>query len=146
MSFLYGLCLVIMRIVQLGCSILLMYGVVEVFEILQNCMLLPNHEKLPQRNYKKCEIWFIFNWVVVTLAILQIVYELFLRDKLIAEPISDTEFYKRLAVPGLEVVLNWYLMWVIFSFMLILKKAGSDGYGNSDMNSEDKELKLLSKA
>ncbi|XP_021955591.1 uncharacterized protein LOC110851949 [Folsomia candida] len=104
MTLLFGICLVIMRIVQLGCSILLLYGVVE-------------------KNYKKCEVWFIFSCVVITLAALQILYEIMVRDKLVGQGAETSPpFLLRIAVPGLELLLTWYLMWVILAFMHQLKR------------------------
>ncbi|ODM96597.1 hypothetical protein Ocin01_10073 [Orchesella cincta] len=102
-TLLFSILLVILKIIQLCVSILLLYGSVE-------------------RDYRKCQIWFLFGCVLIGIAVLVIIFETTVRDKLVS---SDTELWMRLIIPISEILVNWYLMWVIYAFMRELKRDGA---------------------
>jgi hypothetical protein len=57
--------------------------------------------------------------VLVTLAVLHILFETTVRDKLV---VDEEPMYIRILIPTFEILLNWYLMWVVFAFMTQLKR------------------------
>jgi len=102
-TLLFSILLVILKITQLCVSILLLYGAVE-------------------KDYRKCQVWFIFGCVLIGIAILLIIFETTVRDTLVTD---DTEMWMRVIIPISEILVNWYLMWVIFAFMRELKREGA---------------------
>ena len=59
---------------------------------------------------------------MVILAALQILFEILLRDGLVIEYGRSPSFIWRIIIPSLELFLHWYFMWVIFAFMLQLRR------------------------
>jgi len=102
-TLLFSILLVILKIIQLCVSILLLYGSVE-------------------RDYRKCQVWFLFGCVLIMIAVLLIIFETTIRDSLVTD---DTPMWMRVIIPISEILVNWYLMWVIYAFMRELKRDGT---------------------
>ncbi len=81
---------------------------------------------------------------MVILAALQILFEILLRDGLVVYGKSPSFIW---IIPSLELFLHWYFMWVIFAFMLQLRRgrnsSNQTGTQNTGVNEETEMINKI---
>lgn len=110
-TLLFSIVLVITKIIQFCVSCLLLYGTIEVC-LLSKVSLFPELSlnksfcNSIQKDYGKCQIWFIYGFVLIGLAVLVIIFESSIRDSLVQDA---TPMWMRLIIPVSEILVNWYV-------------------------------------